>query len=105
PQAWLWRLCLLYFSTIISFYGVAFWLPQIVKSFSGLSNAAASLISALPYLAASVGMVLVARHSDRTGERRRHVAVPAFAAAVGLIVGALGPRPPTFAFLAMCPAA
>ena len=76
-----WRLCLLYFSTIISFYGVAFWLPQIVQSFSGLSNAAASLISALPYVAASIGMVLVARHSDRTGERRRHVALPAFAAA------------------------
>ena len=34
-----WRLCLLYFSIVISFYGVAFWLPQIVKSFSGLGNA------------------------------------------------------------------
>ena len=104
-HARVWRLCLLYFSTIISFYGVAFWLPQIVKSFSGLSNAAASLISALPYLAASVGMVLVARHSDRSGERRRHVAVPAFAAAVGLIVGALVQRHPAFAFLALCLAA
>src|SRR3989475_12099220 len=50
-------------------------------------------------------MVLVARHSDRTGERRRHVAVPAFAAAVGLIVGGLGQRHPTFAFLALCLAA
>jgi MFS transporter, ACS family, tartrate transporter len=97
-----WRLCLLYFSTIISFYGVAFWLPQIVQSFSGLSNAAASLISALPYVAASIGMVLVARHSDRTGERRRHVAVPAFAAAAGLLLGALVQRHPTPAFLALC---
>jgi hypothetical protein len=27
--------CLLYFSTIISFYGVAFWLPQIVRVSQG----------------------------------------------------------------------
>jgi ACS family tartrate transporter-like MFS transporter len=77
------------FSIIISFCGIAFWLPQIVKSVSGLSNAAATLMSALPYLAASVGMVLLARHSDRTGERRRHVAVSAVAGAAGLIAGAL----------------
>jgi ACS family tartrate transporter-like MFS transporter len=97
-----WRLCLLYFSTIISFYGVAFWLPQIVQSFSGLSNATVSLISALPYVAASIGMVLVARHSDRTGERRRHVALPAFAAAAGLLLGAIVQHHPVPAFLALC---
>jgi nitrate/nitrite transporter NarK len=100
-----WRLCLLYFSTFISLDVVAFWLPQIVKSFSGLGNAAASLISALPYLAASVGMVAVARHSDRTGERRRHVAAAAFAGATGLLLGALVQRHPVLAFLALCLAA
>jgi len=97
-----WRLCLLYFSTIISFYGVAFWLPQIVQSFSGLGNTATSLISALPYVAASIGMVLVARHSDRSGDRRRHVALPAFAAAAGLLIGALIQGHPVLAFLALC---
>jgi ACS family tartrate transporter-like MFS transporter len=97
-----WRLCLLYFSTIISFYGVAFWLPQIVQSFSGLGNAATSLISTLPYVAASIGMILVARHSDHTGERRRHVALPAFTAAGGLLLGAAVQRHPTLAFLALC---
>jgi ACS family tartrate transporter-like MFS transporter len=97
-----WRLCLLYFSTIISFYGVAFWLPQIVQSFSGLGNVATSLLSTLPYVAASIGMVFVARHSDRTRERRRHVALPAFAAAAGLLLGALVQRHPPLAFLALC---
>lgn len=100
-----WRLCLLYFSTIISFYGVAFWLPQIVQSFSGLSNAAASLLSALPYLAAAVGMVAVARHSDRMIERRRHIAVPAFVAAAALAMGAGVQGYPVAAFLALCVAA
>lgn len=87
-HARVWRLCLLYFSIIISFYGVAFWLPQIVKSFSGLSNSAVALISALPYLVASVGMVMIANHSDKTGERRWHVAMPAYGGSLGLVLAA-----------------
>ena len=78
-----WRLCLLYFAIVISFYGVAFWLPQVVKSFSGLDNTTVASLSALPYVAASIAMVFVANHSDRTGERRWHVAAPAFAGALG----------------------
>lgn len=100
-----WHLCVLYFSIIISFYGVAFWLPQIVKSLSGLSSAGASLVSAVPYLVAAVGMVVIARHSDRVGERRRHVALPAFTAAAALLVGALLQRHPLAAFLSLCVAA
>jgi len=38
----------------------------------------------VPYVAAAAGMVLVGRHSDRTGERRWHVAGPAFVGALGL---------------------
>jgi nitrate/nitrite transporter NarK len=53
-------------------------------------------------VAASIGMVLVARHSDRTGDRRRHVAFPAFAAAAALLIGALVQRHPVLAFLALC---
>jgi MFS transporter, ACS family, tartrate transporter len=100
-----WGLCLLYFSIIISFYGVAFWLPQIVKTFSGLSSTAASLVSGLPYAAASIAMVVIARHSDRAAERRRHVALPAFTAAAGLLLAALVQRHPLLAFLAFCVAA
>src|SRR5207247_1615015 len=33
-----WNLSLIYFAIIMSFYGVSFWLPQIIQSFSGLSN-------------------------------------------------------------------
>jgi nitrate/nitrite transporter NarK len=103
----LWQLCLLYFSIIISFYGVAFWLPQVVKSFSGLDNTTVATLSALPYIAASIAMVLVAYHSDRTGERRWHVAAPAFAGALGLgaAVFFLQHDSPWPAFLSICIAA
>ena len=101
-----WRLCLLYFSIIIGFYGVVFWLPQIVKNFSGLSNAMVGLVSAVPYLIAAVAMVLIGNHSDSTGERRRHVAVPAFIGSAGLVLSAaMQDHSPPLAFFALCLAA
>jgi ACS family tartrate transporter-like MFS transporter len=102
-----WQLCVLYFSIIISFYGVAFWLPQVVKSFSSLSNSAVAGVSALPYLAASLLMVIIANHSDRTGERRWHVAGPALAGSVGLALAVyfLSGGHPLVAFVCICAAA
>jgi ACS family tartrate transporter-like MFS transporter len=35
------------------------------------------VVSAIPYLVGAVGMVVAGRHSDRTGERRWHVAIAA----------------------------
>jgi nitrate/nitrite transporter NarK len=49
-------------------------------------------------------MVLVAAHSDRTGERRWHVAIPAAAGAVGLVAAAHVPGPAA-ALAALCLAA
>jgi MFS transporter, ACS family, tartrate transporter len=100
------QLCVLYFSVIIGFYGVVFWLPQILKNFSGLSNAMVGIVSAVPYLIAAIGMVLVGNHSDRTGERGRHVAAAALAGAAGLALSAvLQHHSPALAFAALCLAA
>jgi ACS family tartrate transporter-like MFS transporter len=71
---------LLYFCQVIGLYGIGFWMPQVLKTF-GLSNLAVGFLTAVPYLVAAVGMVLAGRHSDRTGERILHVALPLFAAA------------------------
>jgi MFS transporter, ACS family, tartrate transporter len=78
-----WLLCLLYFLLNVGGYGYEMWLPTIVKSFSGQSDAIVGLINAIPYAAAAVVMLWTGRHSDRTGERRWHVAVAAFASAGG----------------------
>src|SRR5207237_2656114 len=80
----IWRLAVLYFVLVTGLYGVGLWLPQIVKGLSGLGDVMVGIVSAVPYVAAAAGMVLVGRHSDRTGERRWHVAVPAFVGALGL---------------------
>ena len=65
--------------------GISFWLPQIVQGASNRSPLEVGLVSALPYVAAAVGMVWVGRRSDRTGERRGHVAVAALVGAAGLV--------------------
>ena len=73
----IWTLGLLYFLVVTAMYGVAFWLPQIVRNLSGLGDFGVGLVSAVPYLLAAIFMVPIAKHSDRTGERRWHVALPA----------------------------
>jgi ACS family tartrate transporter-like MFS transporter len=86
----IWMLCLLYLLLNIAGYGFEMWLPQIIKGFSSLSDAQIGFVNAIPYLAATVSMVLAGRHSDRTGERRWHVAAGAFAAAAGFAASAMG---------------
>jgi MFS transporter, ACS family, tartrate transporter len=84
-------LSVVYFGVVFGLYVLAFFLPQVISDLQEqfdveFSLAEIGLITALPYAIASVVMVLNARHSDRTGERRLHVAVPALvgAAAVGV---------------------
>src|SRR5262245_40960376 len=51
-----WTLAFIYFAVIMSFYGISLWLPQIVKSYSGMSDVLVGFVSAIPYIAASIGM-------------------------------------------------
>jgi MFS transporter, ACS family, tartrate transporter len=83
-----WTLSLIYFSVIISFYGISLWLPQIVQSFSGMTDLMVGFTSAIPYMAAAIGMVIVGKSSDNRSERAGHVAVSAVVGAVGLTAAA-----------------
>ena len=88
-----WMLCLLYFLLNVGGYGYEMWLPSIIKGFSGQSDSMVGFINAVPYFAAAVVMLWAGRHSDRTGERPRHVAAGAFASAVGFIVAGVIQNP------------
>jgi ACS family tartrate transporter-like MFS transporter len=57
-----------------------------LKNLSGLPNLLLGFLSAVPYLVAATAMVLVGTHSDRTKERRWHIALCAFSGAVALLV-------------------
>lgn len=84
-------LSVIYFGVVFGLYVLAFFLPQVVSDLQEqfgvrFSLVQIGLITAAPYVVASVVMVLNARHSDRTRERRLHVAVPAFLGAAGVAV-------------------
>src|SRR5436305_6958505 len=79
-------LALTYFFIVSSVYGFTFWLPSIIKKASGSSNLRVSLISAVPYCVGLIAILLVGWSSDRTRERRWHTALPMMAASVGLIL-------------------
>jgi len=76
-------LSLVYFGTSAGLYTLGIWAPQIIKSF-GLSSFQVGLINAVPAVFAVVGMILWARHSDKSGERTWHVVGACLLAAAGL---------------------
>ena len=85
----------IWFCLLAGNYGVMFWLPQIVHGLSGLDAIGVGLVVALPWMGSAIGLFVNARHSDRTQERFLHVAVPAIAAATGLVTAyLLGPGIP-----------
>ncbi len=78
-------LCGIYFTLMIGLYGIAFWLPTIIKALGVVGYLDVGLISAIPYGVATIGMLLISRHSDRTGERRLHYVLNVSAGALGLV--------------------
>ena len=85
-------LSLVYFGAVACNYGVGFFLPQIVKGF-GLTNAMTGLVTAIPYVVGSIGMVWYSRRSDRKLERKGHCAVALAIAAAGLVAATLTEDP------------
>lgn len=83
-----WLLSLIYFSFIMGLYGVSFWLPQLIKSTGVKDVLDIGLLTSIPYGIAAIVMVLMARNSDITGERRWHTAVAALMGCGGLVASA-----------------
>ncbi|HLK34878.1 MAG TPA: MFS transporter [Terriglobales bacterium] len=73
------------FLQYIGFYSFIFWFPTMLKQLSGLSDARVGLLGALPYLAGFIALQINGWHSDRTLERRWHVAAPLFLGVIALL--------------------
>jgi len=84
-----WLLILLYLSLAASATSLGFYVQKLVKeSFPGRGEFQIGLLTAIPSTFAVVGMVFNGMHSDRTGERRWHVAIPAFVGTAGWLLSA-----------------
>jgi MFS transporter, ACS family, tartrate transporter len=81
-------LSLVYFGGTFSGYGIVLFQPQIVHRLAA-GFGMTGLINAIPYVFAAGAMMWWGRHSDKTGERPRHVAFAYSLGAAGLIATAL----------------
>jgi len=89
----IWMLSLVYFGVSTTMYGVTLWLPSVIRSLSGLTYAMTGVAAMIPFVVTAVVMVLVGAHSDRTRERRWHIALAAFIGAAFLIVAGYAGAP------------
>jgi ACS family tartrate transporter-like MFS transporter len=83
-------LSFIYFVYQCGSLGVGYWMPQIIKGLStSLTHTEIGLVAMVPYIFATVAMVLWSRHSDLKNERRLHSAIPLGIAAVALFAAGL----------------
>jgi len=79
-------LAFIYFVYQCGSLGVGYWMPQIIKGFSStLSHTQIGLIATVPYIVATLVMIVWSRRSDRHGERRLHSAIPLAVSAAALV--------------------
>ena len=86
-RVWLLGLCAL--CLLGSNYALYLFLPQVLRMLTGASVATVGYLIALAAAAGAVSMVAFGFHSDRMGERRWHVIVPALIMAMLMAVAGL----------------
>jgi ACS family tartrate transporter-like MFS transporter len=79
-------LALLYLCIVVGLYGIGFWMPQVIQTF-GLTPLEIGFLTAVPYLSRHG---IWGWHSDLSGERIWHVALPLFLAGAAFAWSAAG---------------
>jgi ACS family tartrate transporter-like MFS transporter len=80
---------LLYFTMVINVYGLSFWVGEIVDQIDGIGDVSKGFVTAIPYAVAIIGMIVIPRYSDRTGERKRVVSACLALAAAAFVISTL----------------
>jgi D-galactonate transporter len=82
---------LVYFAVMMPFNAIGFWAPTVIRDLGVTNLLDIGLLTALVFVAAALGTYVVGSHSDRTMERRWHIAgsgaVTALAFAMLPVVG------------------
>lgn len=81
----IWLCALIYFCIVSGNATIAFWTPSVVQALGISNNFIIGLISAIPFIAGTIAMVVNGSHSDKTQERKWHCAIATLIAALGLI--------------------
>jgi MFS family permease len=96
-----WLLATLFGCALVGIYGLLIWLPLIIKSMGNLSYIQIGFLSAVPPLLGVIGTIVVSFSSDRTGDRKFHLAFIYTIGAIGMLGSALV-KNPVGAYLFLC---
>jgi sugar phosphate permease len=96
-----WGLIAFWFLFNSGFYGFTLWLPTVVSGLSRGSSVLVGWLTAIPYLLALAGMIIIAVIADRTGSRRWVIVVPVLISAAGLLAGQFVGNP-ALRFVILC---
>lgn len=97
-----WIYAVAYLLLAAGFYGIQFWLPQILKTgFPNVSSLETGVLSAVPFVCALAVIATVGRTSQRTGDGRWHLVALGLLAAVTLVLS-VAFRSPVFDFVTLC---
>lgn len=84
-----WMLGGIDFSILLSAYALGFWMPTLIRQAGVADPFHIGLLTALPSLAALLGMLVIGASSDRHRERRWHIIIP-------FVIGAIAMATSTF---------
>jgi MFS transporter, ACS family, tartrate transporter len=99
PRVWL--LAILFGCALVGIYGMLMWLPLIIKNMGHLSYLEIGFLSAVPPLLGVIGTMVVSASSDRTGDRKWHLAIVYVIGAIGMAGSALV-QDPVWAYAFLC---
>ena len=85
----MWKLIFIYFFYEVGNYGFAMWLPTILKGLTNSGMTSVGFLSTVPYFAFIAGLYAIGYLSDRSGNRRKYVAIPLLGFAVCFLCSAL----------------
>jgi nitrate/nitrite transporter NarK len=97
----IWGMAAIYFGFTAGSYGVGFWLPQLLKDGFTTDPVKIGLLSALPWGAGAISMLICGRLSDQSGRYRRYVFVAGMIGALAFAASVFPGEPKALRLLAL----
>jgi MFS family permease len=80
--------CFAYFFLLIGYYGIAFWLPQLIKNAGINSTVTIGWIATLPWIASIIAVYFIGPYSDTPGRRGKVRTASILLTALGFAISA-----------------
>jgi D-galactonate transporter len=81
-----WHMSFIYFCIVMGQYGLTFWMPTLLQAAGARGPLEIGLLTAVPYTAGVIAMLLFGHSADRRRERRWHAAAPLLIGGAGLVL-------------------